>query len=141
MTSNNYSSDDLDKLFFYQINKSINNSKSTILSSAALEDKLVQTISSSSIFELNENVIHIKWHYLDQAEALLYRINICDPIPEFVIFSKDLPEELIQELTSLNKPAMKKIITNVVRRIYESVDPDYFHTNGIYGKVRWRFAS
>jgi hypothetical protein len=113
---------------------------------AALEDVLVKTISSKNTFHIDEdengeNEIRIHWMYLEQAEALLDCINIYDPLPEFVIFTEDIPEGLIQALDSLGKVLMKRVITNAVRRIYESIDPEYFHTNGIYGKIRWRLVS
>ena len=84
--------------------------------------------------------IRFKHDYIDQAEALIYKININDPLPEFIIFTEDIPLGFAQELKSLGNNLMKKIITNAVRRIYESVDPEYYHTNGLYGKVRWRLA-
>lgn len=123
-----------DKFFYSQ-------TRNAILSTAAIEDELVSTISSYNTSEIDEDGIHIKWHYIDQAKALIYRINVYDPLPEFVIFTEHISEELSQELNSLGEVLRKKIITNAVRRIYESVDPEYFHTNGIYGKVRWRLAS
>ncbi|MGH9982638.1 MAG: hypothetical protein ACRD8W_01630 [Nitrososphaeraceae archaeon] len=137
MVFNNYNPDDLDKSFNCQIDRT--NDRDELYSTAALEDKLVSTISSYNTSEVIEKVLYIKWHYLDQAEALIYRINVYDPLPEFVIFTEDIPDRLSQELNSLEKVTTKKIITNAVRRIYESVDPEYFHTNGIHGKVRWRF--
>lgn len=137
MVFNNYNPDDLDKSFNCQIDRT--NDRDELYSTAALEDKLVSTISSYNTSEVIEKVLYIKWHYLDQAEALIYRINVYDPLPEFVIFTEDIPDRLSQELNSLEKVTTKKIITNAVRRIYESVDPEYFHTNGIHGKVHWRF--
>lgn len=139
MTYNNHSPVDLHKLFPYQTDRA--NNRDEVLSIAAIEDELVEGISSYNTSEIFENTIYIKWHYLDQAEALIYRINVYDPLPEFVIFTEDIPQQLIKELNNLGKNTMKKVVTNAVRRIYESVDPDYFHTNGIFGKVRWRFAS
>lgn len=137
MTSNNYNPYDLVKLFHLQTS---NNNRDAILSIAAVEDKLVLTISSHNTAEIDEEGIHIKWHYLDQAKALIYRINVYDPLPEFVIFTEDIPEGLSQQLNGLGKVLKKKVITNAVRRIYESVDPEYFHKNGISGKVKWRLA-
>jgi hypothetical protein len=139
MIFNNPNSDELNNLFHSLAGNA--NSRDEILSLAAIEDKLVEAISSFNTSEIVENQIYIKWHYLDQAKALIYRINVYDPLPEFVIFTSDLPRWLLEELGRCEKVTMKRIITNVVRRIYESVDPEYFHINGIYGKVRWRFAS
>lgn len=126
---------------FFHCQTSNNKNQYAWFSTGALEDKLVEIISSYNTADIDEDGIHLKWHYIDQAEALIYRINVYDPLPEFVIFTSDMPEWLLEALSGLGKAAMKRIITNAVRRIYESVDPVYFHTNGIYGKVRWRFAS
>jgi hypothetical protein len=112
---------------------------------AALEDEIVRILSShyECYLEEDENAnecIRLKWDYLDQAEALLYRINLYRPLPELVIFKEDIPPGLAHELESFGKVTMKIVITNGVRRLYESVDPDYFHINGIYGKVKWRIS-
>jgi hypothetical protein len=139
MKPNSIRSDELDKSFFSQTDNT--NSQDEILSIAAVEDKLVMVISSYNTGEIDEEGIHITWQYLDQAKALIYRINVYDPLPEFVIFIEDIPKELSLELARLGKATMKKVITKAVRRIYESVDAEYFHTNGIYSKIRWRFAS
>ena len=114
MTSNNYNPDDLDKLFHLQ---TVTSNQEAFLSIAAIEDRLVQVISSHNTAEIDEDEIHAKWHYLDQAEALIYRINGYDPLPEFVIFTEHIPEELGQALESLGKVTMNKIITNAVRRL------------------------
>lgn len=139
MNSNNYRSDDFGKFLYGQAANTDEQDEN--LSISAIEDKLVSTISSCNTIEIDEDGIHIKWYYLDQAKALIYWINLYDPLPEFVIFTEDIPIKFSQVLDSLGNVLKKKIITNAVRRIYESVDPEYFHTNGIYDKVRWRFAS
>ena len=139
MKYNSNKSDELYKYFCSQTDNT--NSHNEILTVAAVEDKLVMLISSYNTAEIDEEGIHITWQYLEQAKALIYRINVYDPLPEFVIFTSDLPRWLLEELGRCEKVTMKRIITNVVRRIYESVDPEYFHTNGIYGKIRWRFAT
>jgi hypothetical protein len=115
-----------------------------------LEDELVRILSSKNIADVIEeedtdglwhNNIYIHWMYLEQAEALIYKANMYDSYPEFVIFTEDIPIGLANELNNLGKVTMKRVITNAVRRIYESVASEYFHTNGIHGKVKWRFAS
>jgi hypothetical protein len=70
-----------------------------------------------------------------------YKINIYDPLPEFVIWQDDIPLGLVKALKSLGKVAMKRVIMNAVRRLYESVNSKYYHTNGIHGKVKWGFDS
>jgi hypothetical protein len=114
---------------------------------AALEDKLVYILSSKTECDVyfdsdwdNKWLIHPFHPYVNQAESLLYQINIKKPLPEFVIFPGDIPAGLTKELNSLGKVKMNEVITNAVRRLYESVDFDYYHTNGIYGKVKWETA-
>ena len=112
---------------------------------AALEDELTFLLSSKTECDviLDENgewYIHPFYPYINQAEGLLYKINIYDPIPSFVIWQSDIPDGLVHALTRLGKIAMKRIITNAVRRLYESVDPEYYHVNGIHGKIRWKFG-
>lgn len=34
---------------------------------------------------------------------------------------------------------MDIVVTEAVRRMYESVDSDYFHKNGVNSKIVWRF--
>lgn len=109
---------------------------------AAIIDELTFRLSSFNACHLEEDLdgntfIRIHHPYLQQAEANLYKCNIYDHPPQFVIFKADLPKWLMDSLATLDKVTMKRIITDAVRRIYESIDPEYFHTNGIYGKVNW----
>ena len=112
---------------------------------AALEDEVVRILSSKCTAEVVEQEDGSQWiyifhPYMQQAEHLLYKINLYQPLPKFVIFPEDIPEGLARELERLGKVEIKKVITNAVRILYESVDPDYYHTNGIYGKVKWEVA-
>lgn len=79
--------------------------------------------------------------YLDQAQRLIHRINVYDPPPAFEINVKDLPPPLQEALRELGSFVMNQVMTEVVRRLYESVDHNYFHTNGLYGRVRWRTSN
>ena len=111
----------------------------------ALEDDLTFLLSSKNeaeiIYDENENPHILIYHpYLNQAEGLLYKININDPLPEFVIWEEDIPPGLVQALKQLASVAMKRVITNAVCRLYESINLVYYHTNGIHGKIRWRFG-
>ena len=120
-----------------------------LYTNAALEDELVKVLSSNCTAEVIEvkeihglhHRIYFQQTYLEQAGALLYRTNLYEPPPEFVICKQDIPERLARELQNLGKVVMKKVITGAVRRLYESVDPDYFHTNGVYGRARWRISN
>lgn len=96
---------------------------------AALEDVLLKSFLTS---KKNERF------YYAQAEYYIRRINVYKPLPIFVLHIEDIPEALVKELDTLGKVTKDRIISNVVRRIYESVDPDYFAVNGIYSKVKYR---
>jgi hypothetical protein len=109
---------------------------------AALEDKVTEIFSSKCTAEVVEQEDGSQWiyifhPYLQQAEHLLYKIHVYQPLPRFVIFPEDIPKGLVKELEDLGKVEMNKVITNAVRRLYESINPDYYHVNGIYGKVKW----
>ncbi len=113
---------------------------------AALADELFLKLSSKhECYNFEDNngkpYLSIFRPYLSQAKCLIRRINVYDPPPEFEIKEKDIPAPLAEAILALGLLVMKQVITEVVCRLYESVDPDYFHINGIYGKVRWRFIS
>jgi len=112
---------------------------------AALEDELAHLLSSNrqcdvTLDEKGRSHINIFHPYQNQAEGLIYKINVYDPLPEFVIWEQDIPLGLAKALEQLGNVTMKHIITNAIRKLYESVDPTYYHTNGIYGKVKWRIS-
>ncbi len=112
---------------------------------AALEDEIVRVLSSKCTADVVEEEdgsirIFLHWKYMDQAEGLIYRLNVYERPREFVIWEEDIPEVLAMALEELGKVGMKRVITGAVRRLYESVDPEYFHTNGIYGKTPWRIG-
>ena len=90
---------------------------------AALEDRLLIEVPSRK-------------KYIEKAECLLYRIDVSNPLPVFVIPEQDIPKRLVNSLEGLGTIMMNKVVTNVVRRIYESVDFDYYHAIGICGIVR-----
>jgi hypothetical protein len=52
-----------------------------------------------------------------------------------------MPTWLMDAIAHLDKLTMKRIVTNAVKRLYEAADPEYFHINGIGGKIKWGFAS
>jgi hypothetical protein len=112
---------------------------------AALTDELVLRLSEKCDCDQYDDdngnrCLYIFRPYLNQAEGLLYLIRFYEHPPKFIIWKKDIPEKMAKALQDLGKVKMKKIITEVVRRLYESVDSDYFHTSGIYGKTLWTFG-
>ena len=114
--------------FVHLDNKDILSFSEGIFTIAALEDEFLKSFLSSKK--------NGRFYYV-QAEYFIRRINIYDPLPIFVLHTEDIPDRLTKELYSLDSVVRDRIITNVVRRIYESVDSDYFHISGIYGKVKW----
>lgn len=77
--------------------------------------------------------------YYAQADFYLNQISISKPYPIFDLHDEDIPEGLQKELYNLGEAVKKRIITNVVRRIYETIDDRYVHINGIHAKIRWHF--
>jgi hypothetical protein len=114
-----------------------------------IEEELVLHLSSyidsEKASDEDENEIIIILHpYQITAQHYLYRINISDPLPFFEIHDSLLYPKLRQELFDLkgnNPNEFNKVITNAVRRLYESINYDYFHTSGISGKICWRIVS
>lgn len=94
---------------------------------SALEDKLLYVLLSSKNGRF----------YYAQADFFLNKINLYKPLPVFKLFSSDIPEPLAREIDNLGEQESDRLITNVVRRIYQSIDSEYFHVNGIHGKVKW----
>lgn len=112
---------------------------------AALEDELIFELSSATTFTIDKDTgtIHINHKYYEQAESNLYRMNIWDRPPEFIINHSDLTTKLQSELASLYKFCPKKferVVTNAVQIIIETINHRYFHLNGVASKVKWRFA-
>jgi hypothetical protein len=111
---------------------------------SALTDELALVLSSCvdcSLFEDLERQTYLSvYHpYIEQARDKIYRINAYDPAPKFTLKEYDLPRALRHALKEEGIFTMNQIITEAVRRIYESADHDYFHTNALYSKITWEF--
>lgn len=113
---------------------------------AALVNALTQILSSKYECDMYEDEhtgrlgLYLFHPYLNQAEGLIYKINVYCPLPVYVIWNEDIPAALTEALLTLGKNSMKRVITEAVRGIYESVDADYYHANGLHGKICWRFG-
>ena len=127
--------------------KNSNNSNSSkimdeLWTNNCISDKLVYCLGSTSDYEINEDTkeIRITHKYYDHAEWVLYHINTHKPPPQFVINRSDLTRKLKKEIASLRSTPtiLNDVITTAVRRILEVINPEYYHVNGIYGKVKWR---
>jgi hypothetical protein len=112
---------------------------------SGLTDRFVFVLSSKLEVEFIEEEIdsdkvkslHLIHPYLDHAEWVLYRINAFKTPPAFIIYEKDIPQDVASTFKEIGENATESIITEIVRIILESVNPEYFHVNGIYDKVRW----
>src|SRR5215203_1347223 len=118
-----------------------------------IEDELVLHLSSYYDAELkdesygnvesyNNNIkeIVIKHPYQEQAKDILFKINLANRPLVFNIYSNTLFPKLKEELHHLyktNKEIFNEIVTNSIKRLYESIDYQYFHMNGIGGKIVW----
>jgi hypothetical protein len=107
-----------------------------------LIDELVLCLGSVSSYDLNEvtKQIYITHKYYDHAEWFIYRINVYKPTPQFIINRSDLSNRLKKEIVCLRSTptTLNEVMTTAVRRIVESVNPEYYHLSGIHGKIRWR---
>ena len=114
-----------------------------------IEEELVLHLSSYSDAKINEDKdnshnnnkeIIVKHPYQEQAHDLLYKINLANTILVFKIYDKTLPPKLKKELSDLwkrDKELFGEIVTNSLKRLYESIDHRYFHTSGVKGKISW----
>ena len=109
---------------------------------AAIEDDLVCSLYGVTTPFLDEDykIRPIRQKYVEQAKAILYRINVFQPVPVFVINSSDLPKSLRRELEKfVNYPEQfDEIIMGAVSRILEDVNPRYFRVSGVRRSIRWR---
>jgi hypothetical protein len=113
-----------------------------------IEEELLLHLSSYSDAEINKakdnsynnNEIIVKYPYQEQAQDLLYKITLANTILVFKIHDKTLPPKLKQELGDIwkrDKELFYEIVTNSLKRLYESIDHRYFHTSGVRGKIAW----
>lgn len=119
-----------------------NNNSYDNFTPAALADELTLILSSKleCAFEETNNHLILSHPYLEQAERLIRRIRVYRHPSPFVIKESDIPDALVKHLLKeIDEFEMNQIITGSVRRLYESVDHDYFHINGLYDLVQWRF--
>lgn len=139
MTTNNSNVKEIDKGIENHDRTQINNPYEWCTISA-IEDDLTYHFSSKCDFQIDDEtrVIYINHPYLEYAIRFLFLINLSRTPPKFEIFQRDIPHKLLEILTNLDSTTVNSIMTNVVRRILESVNPLYFHTNGIYGRVKWK---
>src|SRR5215211_5833512 len=118
-----------------------------------IEDELVLHLSSHYDAELkeenasninsnnnNKEIVVVKHPYQEQAKSILHKINLANRPLVFNIYGNTLSPKLKQELKHIyktDKEVFNELVTNSVKRLYESIDYRYFHMNGIGGKIAW----
>ena len=114
-----------------------------------IEEELVFHLNSYCDTEIREDVssinnnvkeIVIKHPYQEQAKNILYKINLANRHLVFNIYNNTLAPKLKEELNHLyktNAEVFNEVVTNSIKRLYESIDYQYFHMNGIGGKISW----
>ena len=115
-----------------------------VWTTAAVKDELTFQLSSASSFKIDENTqaIHITHKYYDQADFVLYRINVYSSPPVFIIKRSDLTPKLQSNLEQLYKSCpytFDRLVTDTVQTILEGVNKRYYHVSNIAYRVCWRF--
>ena len=115
-------------------------------STLAIVDELTYQLSSACAFTIDENTkqIHILHKYYDQAEFVLYRINIWNfsKPPVFVINCADISQVLQNELEQLKESNFRlfdRVVTEAIQSLMEAINDRYYHVSGIAYKISWRF--
>jgi hypothetical protein len=115
-----------------------------VWTTAAIKDELTFQLSSSCSFNIDEKrqAIRITHKYYDQAEFVLYRLNLYKPPAVFIINRSDLTPKLQNELEQQYKSCpntFDRLVTEAVQAILESINQRYYHVSSIAYKVCWRF--
>ena len=112
----------------------------------ALKDQLTLELSSAADYNVDYGRKHIEIYrkYFEYARKNLYLINLAKDvkyIPVFQIKKSDLSSELVYELEQLdNDETLNEVVIGGIANLYESINFEYFHKNGILGKIRWEIV-
>jgi hypothetical protein len=68
-----------------------------------------------------------KSKYEKQAEYLMYRIPVYQPVPSFIVNINDLDDRLKKELTSLDYNSLTRILGESIARIFQNMNERYFN--------------
>ena len=113
---------------------------------SALKDQLTLELSSAADYNVDYERKHIEiYHkYFEYARKTLYLINLAQDvkyIPVFQIKKSDLSPELVYELEQLdNDETLNEVVIGGIANLYESINFEYFHKSGIFGKIRWEIV-
>lgn len=149
----NYESNKIEK---YIVNdterKNITNKFNGEWSDSKIEDELMLNLScyaESIVYDYHNNnekrelydSLVIYYPYQEQARENLYKINLSNRPIIFEIYQCHLHPKLQKELfkvKQIDNNRYERIVTNSVKRLYESENFEYFHTSGIRGKIFWK---
>jgi len=113
---------------------------------SALKDQLTLELSSAADINVDYKGKHIEidHKYFEYARKNLYLINLAQDvkyIPVFQIKKSDLSPELVYELEQLDDDkTLNEVVIGAIANLYESINFEYFHKNGIFGKIRWEIV-
>jgi hypothetical protein len=115
----------------------------SVLSNAALRDKLVHELGSVATYEImKDGSIVIRRKYFDAAEHVLYRVNIWSSKPLIVINTSDLSQSLrieLEQLRNTDPIRFDKTITEAIESLMTGLNERYYFVSNIAYKVQWRF--
>ena len=111
---------------------------------SALVDELTFNLCIFATYEIDLVTKHIIFNhkYIDSGRQNLFYVNIVED-PSKIVFKidrRDLKPKIISELAELDSESRNTVITEAVARVYESINYQYFHKNGIHGKIRWELV-
>jgi hypothetical protein len=67
-----------------------------------------------------------KSKYEKQAQELMFRIPVYQPVPSFIVNINDLDDRLKKELTSLDYNSLTVVLNESIARIFENLNERYF---------------
>ena len=113
-----------------------------IYSVSALKDELTLRLSSVADYNIDIKTGHIEiYHkYYEYGRKILFLINLAKEIPVFELNKTDLSPVLISQLADLDEKTLNEVIVEAIANLYESIAFDYFHKNGVRGKIKWKIV-
>jgi hypothetical protein len=99
---------------------------------AAIEDEIVYSLYGATTLFLHEGnkIFHIRQKYVEQAKKILFRSNVSQHIPVFVINLSDLSPSLNRELKQIMHcpEILEEIVTNTCTLRNKNSHGRYFTT-------------
>ena len=107
-----------------------------------MKDELTLQLSSAAHYKIEPKIRHIEiYHKYDKyGRRILFLINLAKEIPVFEIHKSDLSPILISQLEQIDEKTLNEVIVEAIANLYESIAFDYFHKNGVHGKIKWKIV-